>query len=98
MKEEVAQGGKEVDPSEEVARGSEEAPSQESQPAPQESQPTTQLTSGTYVGGEDRAYAGGIVCDGVWYASNEDWMAAMGIGVNDHSTDWTPDTSGYTWE
>ena len=108
--EEVAQGGEEeAEPSEEVAQGSQEAPSQETpsqeapsqeapSQAPQESQ-STQLTSGTYVGGEDRAYAGGIVCDGIWYASNEEWMAAMGITVGSgerHSG--TPSDGNYTWE
>ena len=105
--EEVAQGSEEASapseeaaPSEEVARGSEEAPSQEapSQEAPQESQPT-QLTSGTFVGGEDRDYAGGFVVDGVWYASNADWEAAMGIEVIHGGNGGNPQSEdGLTWE
>ena len=103
--QEVAQGGEEeAEPSEEVAQGSQEAPSQEApsqeapSQAPQESQ-STQLSSGTYVGGEDRDYAGGYVVDGVWYASWDDWEAAMGIETISGPQHYgTPSDGNYTWE
>ena len=104
--QEVAQGSEEasapseeVAHSEEVAQGSQEAPSQEapsqeapqeSQPAPQESQPAQQADSNS----------GKITIDGVhYYDTLEEAEAAMGITVSHGpSTDWTPDTSDYTWE